>query len=174
VLPLKDVIPPKTAPIVTFTLLAAGAALVAAGQWTAVPGLPPLPLAILNLAYTWWFAENVEDRLGRWPFAAFYIVCTAAGAVAQSFVPGAGPLALVVSSGATAGVLGAYLVLFRGSRVLVFFPIAPVLHEVPALLFVGTFPLFGAPFGVGVLASIAAGFVTGTLLCLAIRRPVIW
>jgi membrane associated rhomboid family serine protease len=144
------------------------------GLIAGIPVLPPLPLALLNLAYVWIFAENVEDRLGRAPFLAFYAICSVAGALAQVVLRGGETWAMLGSSSGTAGVLGAYMVLFWRSRVLVLFPAPPLIFEVPALLLIAMFPTTAAIFGLSISVQIAVGFGVGALLCLVLRRPVQW
>jgi membrane associated rhomboid family serine protease len=131
-----------------------------------------------NMLYLWIFGNNVEDRLGRAGFLGFYLFC---GVVATiTFVlPNAGSvLTLVGASGAVAGVLGAYLIMFPGARVTVF--IAPFFFlPLPALIVLGGWfllQLFSgrvadmAGGGVAYLAHVA-GFVVGALLTLVLREP---
>ncbi len=76
-----------------------------------------------NMLYLWIFGNNVEDALGRFRFLAFYLVCGAVAAFAQIAV---GPDSLIPTlgaSGAIAGVLGAYFVLYPDARVLTIVPI---------------------------------------------------
>lgn len=69
-----------------------------------------------NMAYLWTFGDNVEDNFGHLPFLVFYIMAGILAMFAQaSFVPNS-TLPNLGASGAIAGVLGAYLVLFpRGT-----------------------------------------------------------
>lgn len=96
-----------------------------------------------NLLYLRVFGENVEDRFGHVAFLFFYLASGAAGAVAHfAFEPG-GVAPLIGASGAIAGVLGAYVVLFPSARVVTLFPIFIFLTfiEVPAVLFLGIWAL---------------------------------
>ena len=76
-----------------------------------------------NMLYLWIFGNNIEDVLGKVRFLLFYLACGLAAAVAQiaispnSLVPNLG------ASGAIAGVLGAYFILFPNARVLTLVPI---------------------------------------------------
>ena len=76
-----------------------------------------------NMLYLWIFGNNVEDVLGRGKFILFYLACGVAASVAQiaidpnSLVPNLG------ASGAIAGVLGAYFILYPDARVLTLVPI---------------------------------------------------
>src|SRR5207245_314106 len=70
-----------------------------------------------NMLFFWIFADNVEDAMGHGPFLAFYLVC---GAIANIVHIAANPLSAeptIGASGAIAGVLGAYLVLYPRARV---------------------------------------------------------
>ena len=70
-----------------------------------------------NMLYLWIFGDNVEDRLGHALFFVFYIVCGLAATFAQMAISLGSTVANVGASGAIAGVLGAYLVMFPGQRV---------------------------------------------------------
>lgn len=83
-----------------------------------------------NLLYLWIFADNVEDRLGRWRFAVFYLVCGTGAAIAQVLPDAGSRIPMIGASGAISGVLGAYLVMYPHARVLVALPIVLVLQIV--------------------------------------------
>ncbi len=89
--------------------------------------------------FLWIFGNNVEDSLGKGKFLGFYLLCGLAAAVAQVVFGPTSTIPMVGASGAIAGVLGAYLVLFPGSRVLslVFLFVFITTIELPASLFVG-------------------------------------
>ena len=70
-----------------------------------------------NMLYLWIFGDNVEDRLGHALFFVFYIVCGLAATFAQLAISLGSSVANVGASGAIAGVLGAYLVMFPGKRI---------------------------------------------------------
>jgi rhomboid family protein len=70
-----------------------------------------------NMLYLWIFGDNVEDRLGHALFFVFYIVCGLAATFAQMAISLGSTVANVGASGAIAGVLGAYLVMFPGKRI---------------------------------------------------------
>jgi len=92
-----------------------------------------------NMWYLWIFGDNVEDRLGHFPFLIFYLLSgIGAGIVhtifnASTFVPSIG------ASGAIAGVLGAYMVSYPFARVLTLVPIFIFIQviEIPALVVLG-------------------------------------
>lgn len=71
-----------------------------------------------NMWFLWIFGNNVEDALGKGKFLGFYLLCGLGAAAAQVVMGPTSTVPMVGASGAIAGVLGAYLVLFPGSRVL--------------------------------------------------------
>jgi membrane associated rhomboid family serine protease len=71
-----------------------------------------------NMLYLAVFANNVEDRIGPWWFLAFYLACGVAAALAQAAGSEFAPTLMLGASGAIAGVLGAYLLLFPHTRIL--------------------------------------------------------
>lgn len=87
-----------------------------------------------NGLFLWIFGDNVEDSMGRIRFLIFYLLCGLAAAAAQIAVTPASPVPMVGASGAIAGVLGGYLVLFPRARihVLVFFFLFMDIITVPA------------------------------------------
>ena len=103
-----------------------------------------------NMWFLGIFGDNVEDRMGPIRFVGFYLLCgIAAGFVhiitnPQSTVPALG------ASGAIAGVMAAYVVLYPRARILAVFPIViyPLFFEVPAVLYIGVWfllPFLGEP-----------------------------
>jgi rhomboid family protein len=110
-----------------------------------------------NMLYLWIFGDNVEDNFGHLKFIIFYILCGLAATVAQlvfslgSNVPNLG------ASGAIAGVLGAYIVLFpKGQvRVLQGQQVIPV----PALIVIGIWIVLQFFSGIGSVASAGQGGV---------------
>ena len=127
-----------------------------------------------NMLYLWIFGDNVEDRLGHALFFVFYIVCGLAATFAQLAISLGSTVANVGASGAIAGVLGAYLVMFPGKRVSVLMGRAVV--PMSALVVIGIWILIqifsqisvfsaGSQDGGGVayMAHIG-GFVAGVVL----------
>ena len=92
-----------------------------------------------NMLYLWVFGDNVEDRMGRLRFLLFYLLCGAIAAGAQMIVNPFSRVPMIGASGAIAGVLGAYLRMFPGTRVLALVPFFFFLQlaEVPAVIFFG-------------------------------------
>jgi membrane associated rhomboid family serine protease len=70
-----------------------------------------------NMLYLWIFGDNVEDRLGHALFFVFYILCGLAATFAQAAINPASSIPNVGASGAIAGVLGAYIIMFPRGRV---------------------------------------------------------
>ena len=144
----------------------------------------PLHLAF-NMLFLWIFGNNVEDALGRGRFLLFYLLCGVAAALAQvafSFSPDAQLAPMVGASGAIAGVLAAYMVLFPRARVLTLVVIFVFIRLVPlpAGWFIGIWfagqllsVFLGANTGVAFFAHIG-GFVAGFLLIRALGRRAGW
>ena len=129
-----------------------------------------------NMLFLWIFGDNVEDRFGHLSYLVFYLLSGAVATLAFA-LPAPGTLStLVGASGAIAGVLGAYAVMYPRSRVTVIVPPLFFLpFRLPALLVLGVWfalqltevridPLAGG--GVAYLAHVA-GFVAGVVLTLA-------
>src|SRR5713101_1394747 len=93
-----------------------------------------------NMWTLWIFGDNVEDRMGPWRFLAFYLLTGVAAGLTHYFTNLDSTLPTVGASGAIAGVLGAYFVLFPRSRIIVLLPIFffPFFFELPAVIY----PLF--------------------------------
>jgi membrane associated rhomboid family serine protease len=116
---------------------------------------------IANMWFLWIFGNNIEDSLGKVKFILFYLACGLAAAAAQTALDPASPIPMVGASGAIAGILGAYLVLFPGSRILALVPLGFVLmvREVPAWLVLGLWFVLEFVRGIGALGADAAGGV---------------
>ncbi len=136
-----------------------------------------------NMWYLWIFGDNVEDRFGHAGFLAFYLASGVASAAMHIVVNPGSPIPTVGASGAIAGVLGAYAVLFPKTRVVTLVPIFFFLQIValPALLvlglwfvfqfFSGAFALGGAGGGVAWWAHVG-GFLFGMAVTVALpARP---
>jgi membrane associated rhomboid family serine protease len=100
-----------------------------------------------NMLFLWIFGNNVEDAMGRGRFLLFYLLGGVVATASQTFVTlefgsdRAAEIPNVGASGAIAAVLGAYLVLLPGGRVLTW--VLPIFFfEIPALFFLGLWFLF--------------------------------
>jgi rhomboid family protein len=134
-----------------------------------------------NLWFLGVFGDNVEDRLGHLRFVVFYLLCGACSMLIQGLVVPGSRVPAIGASGAIAGVLGAYLVLYPSARVrtLVFIFIV----DLPAVVFLGVWFLTQLMNGSASLSPTAAeaaagvawwahigGFVVGMGLCVLLRR----
>ncbi|SKA74482.1 Membrane associated serine protease, rhomboid family [Paucidesulfovibrio gracilis DSM 16080] len=72
---------------------------------------------ILNMWMLWIFADNIEDVTGHWRFLGFYICCGLAAVLLHLLFNPTSPLPIIGASGAVAGTLGAYMVLYPHGRV---------------------------------------------------------
>ncbi|MBL6987358.1 MAG: rhomboid family intramembrane serine protease [Methylobacter sp.] len=98
---------------------------------------------IMNMWFLWIFGDNVEDRMGRLPFLAFYLLCGLLATYLQWFFDPYLTIPVVGASGAIAGVLAAYFFLYPLERVVVWIPILflPIVIHVPAVAFLGLWVL---------------------------------
>ena len=132
-----------------------------------------------NMLYLWIFGDNVEDRLGHGTFLIFYLLCGIAATFAQLWVNPGSHVPNLGASGAIAGVLGSYLLLFPQGRVMVLF--GQQLVQMPALVVIGFWIVLQLFSGVGTIARAAGdtggvaymahvgGFVAGCVLTLVLR-----
>jgi membrane associated rhomboid family serine protease len=123
-----------------------------------------------NMIYLWIFGDNVEDRVGRGRFVAFYLICGGIAALAQALLDVRSTVPMIGASGAISGVLGAYLVLYPRARVL--FAVPSLVARVPAAVVLGAWfagqlaaSLLAEPGAAGVaFAAHVGGFVGGAVL----------
>jgi membrane associated rhomboid family serine protease len=209
VIPLRDVIPSRTTPYITVTIIAlnalawlfelslpqetlnafltvygvvpayfAPATLVTSmflhGSWSHVLG---------NMWYLWIFGDNVEDRVGHGRFIVFYLLCGIVAALGQVAVDPSSTMPTIGASGAIAGMMGAYFVLYPHSRVLTLIPwIFLQIVELPAIVLLGfwfvmqlfsagTIAMTTSSRGGGVaFAAHVAGFLVGMAGVLVFRK----
>jgi membrane associated rhomboid family serine protease len=219
-IPLRDVIPSRTTPYVTITLIVLNA--LAWFYELAVPedllpvflqtyGVVPASFSaptlvtsmflhgswshvIGNMWFLWIFGDNIEDRLGRGRFVLFYLICGIGAAAGHILMEPRSMLPTIGASGAIAGVMGAYFVLYPHSRVLTLVPLFIYweIVELPAIFLLGFWflmQLFGA--GIGTISSTSgaesggiafmahiAGFALGALIVFVFRKsrqePRLW
>ncbi len=130
-----------------------------------------------NMLFLWVFGDNVEDALGHFKYLVFYLACAALAALAHlAFnLDGNGPL--IGASGAVAGVMGAYVLLYPHARVFVLARIVWLIPlPVPAFWMLGFwiasqffYVLVGSEEPVAWWAHIG-GFLAGLLLAALLRR----
>jgi membrane associated rhomboid family serine protease len=210
VIPLRDVIPSRTTPYITVTIILLNAAawfyelsLSERGlnHFLYVYGVVPAAFSpatlvtsmflhgswshvIGNMWYLWIFGDNVEDRVGHGRFIAFYLLCGIAAALGQVAMDPESALPTIGASGAIAGVMGAYFVLYPRSRVLTLIPwIFIQVVELPATILLGFWFLMQL-VNAGAIAATAsmrgsggvafaahvAGFVVGAAAIFVFRR----
>ena len=112
-----------------------------------------------NLLFLWIFGNNVEDRMGRVRFLAFYLLGGLAALGAQILIDPGSTVPTIGASGAVAGVLGGYLLLFPRARVLTLFFLVFIffLREIPALVVLGLWFVQQVLFGYFDLAQPTEG-----------------
>lgn len=128
-----------------------------------------------NMWYLWIFGDNIEDRLGHLRYLLFYLATGIVGSVAHVLINPTSPVPIVGASGAIAGVLGGYFIVFPRARVLALVPIIFffTLMEIPAVIFLalwfilqlfsGTLSLSGAADPIAFWAHIG-GFLAGAIM----------
>lgn len=132
-----------------------------------------------NLLYLWIFGDNIEDRLGHVRYTIFYFLCGIVATLAHAVAGPSSALPAIGASGAIAGVLGAYLLLFPHAKVTTLIPIFlfVTVRELPAILVLGLWFVLQLFIGVGSLGVPGAqesggvayfahigGFVAGMIL----------
>ena len=133
-----------------------------------------------NMLYLSVFGDNVEDDMGHLPFLLFYLGSGAAGALCHGFLDMRSPIPLIGASGAIAGLMGAYFVLYPGARIRSFVPLFFVFFttiNVPAIFYLGAWfllQILNNSFAQGAdtvaYAAHIGGFVVGVLVGLWWRR----
>jgi len=134
-----------------------------------------------NMLYLWIFGNNIEDRFGWLGFIGFYLVAGVIASAAQVAAGGANSLPQLGASGAVAGILGAYAILFPRASIVTIIPIFFFIEvaRVPAFLVIGFWFLLQLGSGIASIAPEAAqsggvawfahvgGFVAGLAVALA-------
>ena len=92
-----------------------------------------------NMLYLWIFADNIEGRLGHFKFLTFYLLCGLGASLAHIFANPTSSVPSIGASGAIAGILGAYFILYPKSRIITLVPIFFFFQiiELPAFIFLG-------------------------------------
>jgi membrane associated rhomboid family serine protease len=207
VIPLRDVIPSRTFPAVTIAIIVLNSLAFLYEQSLSDPGflglLPAFAVVpgdflwptlftsmflhagwlhfLGNMLYLWIFGDNVEERLGHGLFIVFYLACGVVAGLAHVYMNPNSCLPTLGASGAIAGVMGAYFVLYPQSRILTLVPFIIFFRiiEVPAIVFLGIW--FVMQFLAGALSTNAdvggvaiwahvAGFLVGAAWVLVFRK----
>jgi membrane associated rhomboid family serine protease len=210
-IPLRDVIPSRTTPYITVAIIILNALAwfyelslprdvlplflqfygVVPANFTATTLVSSMFLhgswshVIGNMWYLWIFGDNVEDRVGHGRFILFYLFCGIAAGLGQIAMDPSSTLPTIGASGAIAGVMGAYFVLYPHSRVLTLVPLIFYydIIELPAIVLLGFWflmQLFSAGAiavtasshgngGVAFMAHIA-GFIVGMIAVFAFKK----
>jgi membrane associated rhomboid family serine protease len=126
-----------------------------------------------NMWFLYIFGDNVEDRLGPFRFLVFYILSGVAAALIHLVTNWHSQLPTVGASGAVAGVMGAYFLLYPRARILTMLPLffIPFFFEIPAFFFLGYWALIQLLYGTlsqGMAGGVAwwahvGGFVFGLI-----------
>lgn len=114
-------------------------------QWAIIPFFTSIFLhagwlhLIGNMLFLYIFGDNVEATLGRFRYLIFYFACGLAASLTHLVSVPSSMVPTVGASGAVAGVLGAYFLLFPGARILTLVPIFFFIQivEIPAFVFLG-------------------------------------
>ena len=211
-IPLRDVIPSRSTPYVTISIIVVNVLVFLyqlslgeyAQEFVFDFGLIPAAFSWVtlftsmfvhggflhvggNMLYLWIFGDNVEDRMGHGRFIVFYLLCGVSAALVQTLSVPDSAVPMVGASGAIAGVMGTYFVLYPRSRIVTLVPIFFFIQliEVPAIFFLGIWFLMQFLSGLGSLASTrggefvggiafwahVAGFATGAGAVFLFRRP---
>ena len=132
----------------------------------------------VNMLYLWIFGDNVEDNFGHLKFLIFYLICGVAATLAQLAFSAGSNVPNLGASGAIAGVLGSYLVLFPRGQVKVLMGRGVI--PMPALVVIGLWIVLQLVSGIGSISSSAqtggvaymahiGGFVAGLVLTFVLR-----
>lgn len=129
-----------------------------------------------NMLFLWIFGDNLEDQMGHLPFLGFYLMGGLAAAGAQIAADPGSAIPMVGASGAIAGVMGGYLLLFPRARVDVLFIIVIIIRLIPVPAWIVLGLWFAIQVGSGVMLAggeggvaywaHAGGFVAGLALAL--------
>ena len=215
-IPIRDHNPSNRTPLVTWALIAANVA-VFMGYYLTLPdertldwffrtwGLVPAdasPVTYVtsmflhggvmhllgNMLFLWVFGDNLEDQMGHVGFLLFYLLGGFAAAAAQVLADPASPVPMVGASGAIAGVMGGYLLLFPRARVDILIILVVIYRIIPVPAWIVLCGWFGiqlfqgamTPTAMGGVAywAHAGGFAAGLLMTVPLWRrrggPVFW
>ena len=141
---------------------------------------------ISNMWALYIFGDNIEDRMGHWRYLFFYLISGVAAALTHILFQARSTVPVIGASGAISGVMGAYLVLYPGARVITLLPglfFIPWFVEIPAFFFIGFWfisQLFNGLLSLAFTGPMATyggvawwahvgGFIAGVLLAKPLR-----
>lgn len=137
-----------------------------------------------NMWSLWLFGDNVEDKIGRLNFLFFYILSGFAATLVHYFANTSSDLPVIGASGAIAGVMGAYVLMFPLARIVTLVPIiwVPFFFRIPAVIFIGIWFFLQVLLGVSELTMTQAaggvawwahigGFIFGLFI---IKGGILW
>lgn len=134
-----------------------------------------------NLLYLWIFGNNIESAMGHFRFLCFYLLCGIIASLAHIAVNASSSIPMVGASGAIAGVLGAYFLLYPRAKIhtLVFFFFLIRIIPLPAVVILGLWfmvQVFSSLAGGGGIAWHAhiGGFVAGFVLLRPFTPQEVW
>lgn len=112
-----------------------------------------------NMWSLWLFGDNVEDKIGRVNFLVFYIFCGIAATLAHYFFNTSSTFPVIGASGAIAGVMGAYVLLFPLAKIVTLIPIIwiPFFFNIPAFIFIGLWFLLQVFLGISEITVAQVG-----------------
>jgi membrane associated rhomboid family serine protease len=158
-----------------------------------IPFIPPLFTSIFlhggwmhvisNMWYLWIFGDNIEDKTGHFRFLIFYLSCGILATIAHIFINPTSEIPTIGASGAIAGVMGAYILLFPKSKIttLIFLFIFIQIVEIRAIFFLGfwiVIQVISGMFSVGLTGQSGGvawwahigGFLSGVLLVFIFKK----
>jgi membrane associated rhomboid family serine protease len=129
-----------------------------------------------NMLFLWIFGDNIEDAFGHAIYLVFYLVCGIAANIAQALAAPTAEVPGVGASGAIAGVMGAYILLFGGNRIRVL--LGYIVTTVPSYVMIGLWIVLQFISGFGSIGDTGGGvaywahiggFVAGLVLGFLLR-----
>lgn len=125
-----------------------------------------------NMLFLWVFGNNIEDRLGKIKFILFYVLSGLIAVVGHALFSGDSTIPLIGASGAVAGVMGAYFLLYPKAKILTIITVLLIFFvQLPARLVLGIWFILQFFTTSGDVAWIAhvAGFIFGVLVALLLK-----
>jgi len=176
-IPVRTVMPARTAPAAALMLIGLHAAAWLWMRWAVGAPVTAAPVAVdadvpslfaamfvhgdwprlaADLLCLWLFGENVEDRTGHGRFIGLYLLCGLAAVSGPVAASSESMIRAIGATGAVAGVIGAHLALFPRSRIVLLIPVPSAwTAEIPALVMAAFWATLH--FALGVLPALAAG-----------------